>query len=93
MENVTTELSCEVCLRPKTEEGAPPKSQWISVCRCQHTYAPNAQFAPEQAKCRKDPGMPARPMQKFERASFSLRSSPEPAKIPSRQKREKPVMW
>lgn len=86
MENVTTELSCEVCLRPKAEEGAPPKSQWISVCRCQLTYAPNAQFALEWCmKCRKKIPVHAggKTDATFERAFLCACSSPEPAKIPA----------
>lgn len=44
MENTTPE-NCQTCLRPKIDADSPPKWQWISFCRCERPYAPNAQFS------------------------------------------------
>lgn len=37
--------NCQACLRPKAEPDAPTVTQWISVCRCDKTYSPNAQYS------------------------------------------------
>lgn len=51
MENAVNASSaienCPTCFRKKDDPANPQKSQWISVCRCDRQYAPNAQFAIE----------------------------------------------
>lgn len=44
MENATLE-SCQTCFRPTAEPGAPPRTQWISACRCDRPYAPTSNFS------------------------------------------------
>lgn len=38
---------CPTCFRKKDDPNNPQKSQWVSVCRCDRQYSPNAQFAIE----------------------------------------------
>lgn len=48
-----TSLKCQTCLRPLPETGAKPTTQWVSVCKCGHHYAPNNQFSiPICANCK-----------------------------------------
>ncbi len=45
--------NCQKCLRPIAIADA-ATNQWNSVCRCDHTYSPNAQYSIEQCmKCKK----------------------------------------
>ncbi|MCA9800447.1 MAG: protein kinase, partial [Cyanobacteria bacterium HKST-UBA02] len=44
MEEPNTE-SCQKCLQPLPAEGAQATTQWVSFCRCNRTYSPNAQFS------------------------------------------------
>jgi serine/threonine-protein kinase len=34
--------SCQTCFRPAAVDGAQQQTQWISVCRCDRPYSPNA---------------------------------------------------
>ncbi len=45
MEKETASLNCQTCLRPMKEAGSQPTTQWVSVCKCDRTYSPNAQFS------------------------------------------------
>lgn len=44
MENSNPE-NCQKCFRPPADPLAPPKTQWVSVCRCDYAYSPKAQFS------------------------------------------------
>jgi hypothetical protein len=44
MENSHPE-NCQTCFRPTVEAGSQPKTQWISVCRCDRPYSPSSQFS------------------------------------------------
>ncbi|MBA3992347.1 MAG: hypothetical protein C0469_02385 [Cyanobacteria bacterium DS2.3.42] len=44
MENSNPE-SCQTCFLPQAEVGAQPRTQWISVCRCERQFAPSTNFS------------------------------------------------
>ncbi len=46
--------NCQTCFRPLGEAGAPPQTQWISVCRCKRPFAPSTNFSIDVcANCRR----------------------------------------
>jgi len=44
MDNTQPE-NCQKCFRPPADPAVPPKTQWVSVCRCDRPYSPKAQFS------------------------------------------------
>jgi len=46
--------TCQTCFRPKAEAAIQQPTQWVSVCRCDRPYSPNAQFSIDVcANCKK----------------------------------------
>lgn len=79
MESAAPE-QCQSCFRPKAEAGAPPQMQWVSVCRCDRPYSPNAQFSIEVcANCRRR--VPVHATQQSTRIDLCSCSQPAAKKI------------
>lgn len=43
--DISAPENCQTCFRRKAEDGAQLPIQWISVCRCDRLFNPNAQFS------------------------------------------------
>lgn len=78
----TNPESCQNCLRAKPKAGSQPQTQWISVCRCDRTYSPNAQFSIDVCaicKRRAAPGASTR----VRRSDICCCEKPDLKKVPS----------
>lgn len=74
--------NCQTCLRPFSEEGSPSVTQWISVCRCAKTYAPNAQYSIDICEtCKRR--VVANATQKINRNDLCSCENPKPKTVPN----------
>lgn len=79
MDQQNTE-SCQKCLRPLLAEGVTATTQWVSYCRCERTYSPNAQFSIDLcANCKKR--VPAVGTAKVKRLDLCACDNPNPITV------------
>ncbi|MBX9694065.1 MAG: serine/threonine protein kinase [Cyanobacteria bacterium] len=74
--------NCELCLRPIIAPGSAPVTQWVSFCKCNRTYSPNAQFSIDWCrKCKKRVVKNA--TVRVERRDLCSCNKPDPRTIPN----------
>jgi serine/threonine-protein kinase len=74
-----SEENCQTCFRLQEEAGAPPKTQWVSICRCDRPFSPNSQFSIDVcAICKKRVAAKVKPVMRLDLCSCE---EPEARKI------------